>query len=213
MRLKPGYTGTPAQNRPVLPYLFINGGRLGAIEFIHNTSGNIVGTIRNEAGTVVVNAVSFGAWSPTATTWYDMFMSWNYSTGAGAVKFDIDATNLGTATATAAMAASTWSEICLSGGITATNFNAASIDGIHIWNTVEASNAITLDTGSGSLNGASRTSQITAASFDGSLWTSLAANKIKLAETQTQAGVLVTGTYVETPVYLTLQQFLALKDT
>lgn len=209
-RFKTGYAGSPTASRPVLPYLLINGGRFGRLEISHNSAGNIAALLANEAGTTIVNT-TFGLWAPVATTWYDIVLTWDYSNTAN-LKLYIDGVLLGTITPTAAMSAVLWNEICLSGGIIAVNYNGASIDGIHIWDEVINPTSVTLDSGTGSLNGASRTSQIAATSFEGNHWTALTADKIKSGETQYQAGSLVTGTYSETPAYLTLSQFLALKD-
>ncbi len=54
---------------------------------------------------------------------------------------------------------------------------------------------VKLESGQGSLNGAARTSFLYAPVFDGLSWTTLAANKIKSGETQTQNGDVITGTF------------------
>jgi hypothetical protein len=55
--------------------------------------------------------------------------------------------------------------------------------------------SVGLVSGSGSLNGASRTSLVSASAFDGSSYTTLAADKVKTGEAYTAAGTAYTGTY------------------
>lgn len=198
-RVKIGYTGSPAAARPVLPFLSTASGRLARIEISHNTAGNVVCTASNEAGTTILNATSFGAWSPTSGTYYDVVMTWDGTTTANSFSIYIDGTLLGQATPTAAYSASwanTWfSEIATGGGVGSINDNATGIDEIVIWDTVIDPTSVGLVSGTGSLNGASRTSLVDVSSFDGASWTALTADKIKTGESQTQAGVAVNGTY------------------
>ncbi len=202
MRFMPGYSGTPAANRLVLPCLLASGGRVGRIEVVHNTAGNIVVTLTNEAGVVIANATSVGAWVPVAATMYDVVFTWDGTATANSAKVYVDAVLMGQFAPSAAFTAS-WSnlyfgEISLSGGVAVVTQNATAIDEIVIWDTVIDPTAVTLDSGSGSLNGVLRVSPVTAASFEGGLSTDPGIANVKTGTGYTINGVALTGTLVST---------------
>jgi hypothetical protein len=199
-RIKTGYTGTPAASRPVMPILTAGNGRFGRIEVFHAiTTGNLTVHVTNEAGTNAINTVSAGAWSP-ASQFYDIAYSWDGTTAANSFKLYIDGALFAQLTPTAAFTAS-WNEdyfdsIALSGSITSLNMNAAAINEWVIWDEIiDFTSNVTLTSGSGLLNGNSRTAFVNVSSLDGQSWTTLSADKIKTGEVQTQAGASVTGTY------------------
>ncbi len=203
LRFKANYTGAPTANR-VLFQLGLGKGSLGPyVEFWHSvTTGNITGFGNNQLDARTFNSASFGAWTGiTSGTYYDFVFTWDGTTTANAAKVYIDATLLGQVTAGQALTASWKSEyfnpIIIGSGsdVTVSNY---SLDEFVIWDSVIDPTAVALVSGTGSLNGASRTSLVDAAAVDASVWTALAASKIQNAQTQTQAGIVVTGTLVST---------------
>lgn len=200
VRFRPGYTGTPATSQGIFS-LIAGSGKGPLIEMIHNNSGNVVVTARNETATLCLNAASFGAWSPTSGTWYDIVFRWDGTTTASAAKVDIDAVALGTATATAAFA-SGWtdqyfSEINIGTTNAGSTINGGRVEEFVIWDTSLSSlTSVGLVSGSGSLNGASRTSLVDVSSFNGSSYTDPGVANVLSTASYTYAGVSNTGTYV-----------------
>lgn len=199
LRYKPGYTGSPSATRPASVFLSGSAGRSGRLDLSHNTAGNLVCTAVNEGGTLAMNAVSFGAWSPTSTVYYDVVFTWDGTTTANSAKVYVDASLISSQTPGAAFSSSWlttwWSEISLSAGQPNVNFNAASVDEIVIWDTVITPSSVALVSGTGSLNGASRTSLVDVSSFDGQLYTIPTDGQIQTGVAVTRAGVSSTGTY------------------
>lgn len=200
VRFRPGYTGSPAANQGIFS-VSSAAGKGPLIEIIHNTAGNIVVTARNEQAVVCLNAQSFGAWSPTSGTWYDLVFRWDGTTTASAAKFDIDASSLGTATASAAFTSSWTNQYFTDISIGFTNagntINAGRIDEVVIWDSSLASlSSVGLVSGSGSLNGASRTSLVDVVSFDGASYTDPGVANVLSTVSYTYAGNSQTGTWV-----------------
>lgn len=201
-RYKPSYTGAPA-NATSLISLETGAGRLCGLEFQHlAASGNLICLARNEVGTTVMNSASFGAWSPTAGTWYDIVFTWDGTASASSASIYIDAVLLGAVTPTGAYTAS-WtnqyfSEINLGAGQLAGSMNASSVDEVVVWGNVIDPTAVILDAGSGSLNGALRVSLVTAAAFNGSTYTDPGIANVKSGTAYTYAGSSLTGTLATT---------------
>lgn len=200
MRIKANYTGAPSALRVFFQVGLGRGGLGPYLEFWHaNSTGAVTGFGNNEANTRTFNSASFGNWTGiTSGTYYDLFFQWDGTTTANAAKFFIDGTSLGTVTAAAALNASWKSEyfnpITIGSGndVGTSNFK---LDEFVIWDdsTINPT-SVTLVSGTGSLNGASRTSLVNVSALDASVWTALAASHIESGQTQTQAGVVVTGT-------------------
>ena len=198
-RFKTGYTGTPSATRPLLPMLGVAGGRGPRFEINHAiTTGNIGIVILNELGSVCLNT-NYGNWSPTNGTWYDMVFTWDGTTNANSAKLYIDASLTGQLTPSAALSASWantwWNEIHFGGGVNAIWPNAQSLDEVIIWDSVIDPTSVTLDSGSGSLNGASRTSPVTVSSFDGNSYSDPGAANVLTGTSYIFAGVTQTGSY------------------
>lgn len=168
-RLIPGYTGKPTSTRPLLPFLAGGCGRFGRLELSHTlTSGNTTWTAQNEAAATMINAVNMGVYdSPGSSTEIDVVTLVPGTTTANAHKLYIDASLIGSTTAGAARSASwnaNWvSEIAWGNGFNSVYQNAGSIIEIAIWDEIIDPTSVTLESGSGSLNGASRTSLIACA--------------------------------------------------
>jgi hypothetical protein len=236
LRHKPGYSGAPTARRAFWS-ISLGGPRGPIIELTHETSGNANITIKNETATLIANAVSLGAYSPTSGTWDDLLLTFVGTNAANGINLYKGTTLLGSATATGSFTSSWTNEMFNSIILGASQLGAGtirgSVDEFWISDGIDDPNNMSLVSGPGSL-GTARASLLNVSSFDGSNWTALSADKIVSPNTQTQAGVLVTGTSIkpaasdvksgvnfgagETGTYdpysglLTTAQFLALKD-
>jgi hypothetical protein len=207
MRRKADYTGSPS----IVRGLFANSSGYGTLSMsvllniVHHTSGNIRAQIRNEGGSLIVNSADFGTFSSTAGDWEDHLLTWDGTSSADSLKYYINAVLIGSITPTGAMSAALtshyWKALQIGGTLSNTSADA-SFEEFASWDEVIDGTAnVALESGMGLLNGPSRTSFVSNVSgqvltaFDGTLWTALAADKIKTGESQTQAGVTVNGTY------------------
>lgn len=170
IRLAPGYSGSPAADRAIFA-LTSGVGNTGAfLELRHTSTGTLVLQGRNEALATAVNSLSFGSWSPTSGTYYDLVLHFPGTTTANATILDIDAVQLGTVTAGAAYSSSwtnTWWKSIVLGCNTNTSTSSYKFDELVIWDNDITSSSVTLVSGSGSLNGASRTSLVSVNTFGG----------------------------------------------
>jgi hypothetical protein len=202
LRFKPNYTGVPAANRSLIGVGSVAGTSSGPSFYIHHasTSGNLIVTSRNAASTSVLNSVSFGAWSPTSGTWYDLVLTWDYSVTAGAVKCYIDAASFGTQTAAGAFLPSgtfpTDGFMVISLGTSIQATAVYSFGECVIWNEVIDPTAnVALESGLGLLNGTSRTSFVsdvagaTLTAFDG-----LNSTNPGIANVKSGTGYIINGT-------------------
>jgi hypothetical protein len=197
-RYSPTYTGSPAAARQVMPYIAACPERLGRIEITHSAAGNLVVTATNEVGTTIINAVTAAAWSPVSGTIYDIVYTWDGTTGANSFKVYVDAVLQGAGiTPTAAFSASWTNEyfngICYGNGLTS-SLAVSKTDEIIIWDSVINVSSVVLVSGSAALNGASRTSLVDVAAFDGLLQSSPGTANTRLSTTWYYNGVLQTGT-------------------
>ncbi len=200
IRYTPNYSGAPAATRAILE---LNTGASGTGAFLvisHTaTTGAITINGRNQAGAATFSSVSFGNWTTNSSgTSYDLVLTYTGDTTSNGGKFYIDATLLGQATPSNALDSGWdeyfWKSICF-GAASGINTSAAYLEELAIWDTVITPSSVALVGGTGSLNGASRTALVDATSFEGESWSTLSADKIKTGESQTQAGLSVTGTY------------------
>lgn len=169
IRAAPQYTGTPASN---WAYWSIATGHASAsnifpfMELRHLTNGNLAILGKNESGGTTMN--SGAAWSPTSGTYYDLVFTWDGTTTANAVKIYVNGTLLSQATSALAMSSgwtnTDWHDI----NIAATpnvNLSKMYVDEFVIWDSVIDPTSVTLESGTGSLNGASRTSLVAHTEF------------------------------------------------
>lgn len=163
IRRAPAFSGAPSASYGIIS-LSANAGRGPTLTAEHLiTSGNIQIMARNELFATAINNLSPGAWSPTSGTWYDLFYSWDGTTGAGSFNFYIDGSSIGTVTPGAAFSAS-WSDnffqeiFCgVSDNFSGSGVAYGKINEIVIWDTIVDPTSVLLTSGTGSLNGASRT--------------------------------------------------------
>lgn len=177
LRFKPTWSGTPASARGLLT-IGLDGsqGGNGYITFLHsNATGQIYSMCRSTSNTLLVNT-GLGAWSPTANTWYDFFWKWDWTNGANSYRVDMDGSLLGQTTpsgnfiTTGYEPISTYDFKILSilGCIDIAPLAGSYVEEFGVWSSLESSTNIDLESGpGGTLNGASRTSLISATAYDG----------------------------------------------
>ena len=138
-----------------------------------------------------------GAWTPTINTYYDIFCIWDGTTSANAGKIYVDAVLLAQATASAARPTDSRANIIsLSIGSAAYDVQQTRIqlNEFTLWDSAIDPTAVTLDSGTGSLNGASRSSPIASTAFDGTSYTDPGIANVRSGTSYTYAGTSQTGT-------------------
>lgn len=202
LRFSVPYTGTPANLLGLWGFgRWLAGagywGTFGAQ--ISNASGNLQVYQTNETGTAGLNnaAIATDYSYPAANTLMDWLWKFTGDTTADGCKLYINGTLMGSATST-----QTWPDVrnrLLANAITigqsvAGNSTRISVNEFVIWDEIVDPTSVLLTSGTGSLNGASRSAFVDVAALDGLAWTALAAKNIRAGVSQTQAGVAVNGT-------------------
>jgi uncharacterized phiE125 gp8 family phage protein len=99
----PAYSGSPASDRSMIIISTGATGLVNAVWIYHSSAGNLTYSLYNSAGASIASAVA-SAWSPTATTEYEIEINWDITTGANRIFVDgtqLGATNVNTGTRTA----------------------------------------------------------------------------------------------------------------
>jgi hypothetical protein len=86
MRFKPNYSGTPAGDQLMFA-LWDAPAPNSAIALSHSSAGDIGLYLADGAGAPIIFG-TFGAWSPTAGTWYEIELNFDLTTGATRVFID-----------------------------------------------------------------------------------------------------------------------------
>lgn len=133
------------------------------------TSANLYQiTSFNDAGATVANG-SFAAGAPATGVWTDMVLVWDGTTSSNKLQLYIDGTATNT-TAGAAWPTTTSHEVfsigAVSTGVTQTRIK---VEEVVVWNTAIDPTSVALTSGTGSLNGASRTALVDVTAFNGGL--------------------------------------------
>jgi hypothetical protein len=140
----------------------------------------------------------------STAVWTDYVITWDGTGAAGKIILYIDGVSAGTATAPGAATnprdAQKTDYISI-GAVDNLLTNRFLIEECVIWNYVIDPTAVTLDSGTGSLNGAARTSLVTASSFNGASYSDPGVTNVKSGTTYTYAGSTLTGTEVSTSGY------------
>ncbi len=200
IRFKPAYTTAPATNQGIYS-IAAGSGNVAGCDLVHNTAGNLIVTCKNESAGTSINAASAGAWAPTAGTWYDIVFTWDGNTTANAGKVYVDGTLIGSGITAASARTTSWNNkymnainigISMNGSIS----NAGVYDEVIIWDSVIDPTAVVLDAGTEALDGAGRSSPVTATAFDGSIYTDPGVNNVLSTASYTFAGTAMTPNYV-----------------
>jgi hypothetical protein len=208
LRIRAGYTGNPPVGTHAIACGYgptdTTGGRW---QWVHDVAGKFGFQLTNEYNTTLINVLAGNAgdtaFSPVDGNYYDLLLTYDGSLTTNAAKIYNGTTLLGQFTASAAYAtgAENRNNRLISGlgvGIADAAIRCDwELNEFVIFDTVIDPTSVQLVSGVGSL-GTSRNSFVDVAAYDALDWTTLAADKIKLGETQTQNGSLVTGTYTAT---------------
>lgn len=147
----------------------------------------------NDAMTTVRNG-SMGV-TPIADVWQDIVLTWDGTTSANKLKLYVDGVAT-SQTAGAAWATTTFHDTLAIGGITPGVANARfKFEEFVVWDTEIDPTSVTLESGTGSLNGASRTSLVSVSALNGGSYTDPGESSVKTGTSYTHAGVAKTGTY------------------
>lgn len=137
------------------------------IELWLDTSSNLRGVMYNDDQSRGLNSTTFSATVGTSD-WHDIFLTWDNSTRTMQV-FE-DASSLGSAVSTRQFSTA-WSYLVMTqiliGSGDLGNACQFDLDEFVIWDEIIDPTNITLTSGSGSLNGSSRSAYVDVASFDG----------------------------------------------
>lgn len=146
---------------------------------------------------VAVKSGTFaGGGAPPTGAWCDVVITWDGTNAANALKLWVNGSNVTSETMTQQWVAPTFHETVTVGGVTtSTPFANFVFEEFVIWNEVIDPTSVTLTTGTGSLNGASRTALVEVSALNGGSYTDPTEANVKINETYTFAGVLKTGTY------------------
>jgi hypothetical protein len=180
------------------PLIMVGGPNLLGTIRLYWLTGNTFGcSISDYAGNTI--ATGSGTFAPTAGVYYDFLIVADMSSlGVGNVKLYVDNVAKATITPTA-----TWPATRMVDGLqimvgtestSGLNQCQMHVDEIVIWDDVVNPASVTLDSGTGALNGASRTSTVAAVVQDLSVNTFPATTNVRSGTSFTQAGVAQTGT-------------------
>lgn len=206
-RVKPNYSGAPVNLMP----LFSCGGPSdnigGTVEFYHHTNGKFALRIKSENNGIPVNFLAGGGsaatWSPVSGTWYDIVLTYDATLTTGAAKIYVDTTLHTTLDAAATYNNAVYNSLnrnrLLCASIALGFTDSAVVPGFDlnefaVDDTVINPSSVTLTSGSGSLNGASRTAFMDVAAFDGQNSTNPGAANVRASTAYTIYGVAYTGT-------------------
>jgi lipopolysaccharide export system protein LptA len=197
IRIKANVTGAPGAS-----YALFNLGppttALMSMGFQHHTTNQLRVHAINELGSVLASEASFGTLSLTSGTRYDLGISWTGDTTSNGTKAYLDAVSLGNVTLGGNFSASLmsyfWKMFCLgiSNRVSTSNL---SIEEFVLWDEIiDFTGNVTLESGSGLLNGDARTSYVSAAALDGSSYSDPGVANVSNGVSYTYAGSTLTGT-------------------
>lgn len=163
-----------------------------------NTGGNIGAIASRENGGERLANTTFGT-DMTLNTWEDYVITCTGLTGTNGFKFYKDASLTAQATLTYAFDAPLSKVgVIPTIGYSADERTSMWVNEFVIWDEVIDPTSVTLTSGSGSLNGVSRTAFVDVAAFDGQSNSAPAQNTVKNGTSYTVGGTAYTGTLVST---------------
>lgn len=171
IRLAPSYTGTPAGSRAIWNVSTGAGPNALYMELRHDiTTGNLTLAGRNETNNAILG-VSPGVYVPVSGTYNDVLFTWDGTSTAGQVNLYVDNVKLGAGSTSAAAISSSMTNTWLKSILIGFNVNVAAcafkLDEFVIWDSIINPASVGLVSGSGALNGASRTSLVDVPIFGG----------------------------------------------
>ena len=163
----------------------------------YHTNANALQTsCYNYIGTQGVNSSIGDALS--STTYYDWVVTWDGTTSANSFKLYRDGSSIGTVTPTQAWAnpldTKLLSHISL-GNLSGLAYSKFKLEEFVIWDYVIDPTSVALTSGTGSLNGASRTAFVDVTSLDGASYSDPGIANVKTGTSYTYNGSSLTGTY------------------
>ncbi len=178
MRVAFPATGSPATNTGLWSYGGDQGigaalGQYGFARLSFLTTGALTLSAVDEANTTAISNVTVkSGFNPTSGQYYDLVWVWDGTTTANKFLFYVDGTASTTSNATASMPSTRTLELCQSIKLGPSNVGTTGIyiNEFVIFDTAIDPTSVTLESGSGSLNGSSRTSFVAASVFDGSIY-------------------------------------------
>lgn len=171
---------------------------VGRFSLVKSNSTTLNTNMFGETGSALINNVT-KTWSPTISTIYDIVMVTPGDTTSNGTILYIDGVSIGTFTPGGSWPATRnrdlLSHICL-GQTNAVSYSRIKVYEFVIWDSVIDPTSVALTSGTGSLNGASRTAFVDVASFDGDAYSDPGATNVKSAIGYTYAGTSYTGSYL-----------------
>ena len=166
VRHVPQYSGTPAQQMGLMN--LIGPFNTGFLQFDHLTTGNLFARYAGEHSLNHFNT-TMGSYSPTSGTANDIVLTWTGDTTSNGLKMYVDNTlnNETTALQTNNVTRSYWPAMIFGVAVASAQFGNSDFNEIVIWDEVIDPSSVTLTSGSGALNGSSRTAFVDVSSFDG----------------------------------------------
>lgn len=160
-------------------------------------SFDIRATVTQENGSAGINNVTLETFTPSTSVYYDLVWTWDGTTSANQFKYYRDGVSKYTGTSTQAWATSKDSKLTdfvTVGGVSGITATRQYMNECVVWDSVIDPTSVALTSGTGSLNGSSRTAFVDVASFDGSSNTSPGVGNVRSGTTWYLAGVQQTGT-------------------
>lgn len=131
----PQYTGSPASNNFIFSENMNNGSLNNMIQIVHLTTGSVLLSIYDSAGSSIING-TLVSWSPTSGTEYEIEL--NYDITTGATRLFIDGTQAGsTQVATGTRTEADINRVALGTGSGGTEDNNNTYSGLVIFSTVQ----------------------------------------------------------------------------
>lgn len=164
-----------------------------------NSSNQWLVTALNEFGQNCLSGVNFGTQNVGTSDYVDVVFTWTGDTTANGAKVYINGSLLGQATATAALASTFDWSVCQSlwiGGVASANNTRYYVNEFVVWDSVIDPTSVALTSGTGSLNGVSRTAFVDVAAFDALNSVGAGASNIRSGVSETINGVTSVGTMI-----------------
>ncbi len=179
MRVVPRYTGFPSSGAGLL---YVNGvSNSTFLQAYHQSNGTLVFWFIGHYNNTMILHTTAATWSPTANTPYDIVFTWDGTTSSNGFKIYIDGVLLEQSTASRATDYDNpyHAEICLGAAAQIGWLGDLDYNEFVVWDSVIDPTTVTLESGSGSLNGSSRSSFVEVAASSGGSGGSSGPKKIK----------------------------------